>query len=332
MSITSKMYKALFEELNSNNYAEKNSIYRKYTCQCGEGILYSVSVGEKVRELSIPISTRSMKFPELKGIELSLVNLPEYSSSNQVYLQLRQKEDAESYIYEILVEDIRSYLSNVQNSKDFSSSTQKILKKWKEFFSSNKDIILSESKAQGLYGELLFLKELIEHKSPGVVDSWVGVSNATHDFYVGQNAFEIKTTSTQEPYEAHINNAYQLDNNDVNGKLYMRFYAFRRDSIGGRKLPELISIIRKQLKNDIFCLETFNRKIEQAGYIDAASPYYITGYTLREAYTFEVEEDFPKIHRNLIPKGVTNLKYNLSISNCLDFAIDDKDISIIIKG
>lgn len=332
MNLTMELYRALYGEIETKNYSLGSSVYRKVVCDCGEGILYSVSIKDKMRALSIPVSADDTKYPEVKGIELSLVTLKEYSNSDQVYLQIKQNKDTEIYIYEILIEDIRTSLSTVKSLKEFPSTIQRILKKWKKFFSSNKDILLSEINAQGLYGELLFLQTLINAKGANAIESWVGMTGATHDFYIGQDAVEIKTTATQTPYYAHINNEFQLDNNDVNGKLFLRFYAFRKSPIGGQKLPELISIIRKQLENDILFLDAFNSKLEEAGYIDAASPYYITGYTLREAYTFEVEEDFPKIHRNLIPKGVTNLKYNLSISNCLDFAIDDKDISIIIKG
>lgn len=332
MNLTMELYRALYGEIETKNYSLGSSVYRKAICDCGEGILYSVSIKDKMRALSIPVSADDTKYPEVKGIELSLVTLKEYSNSNQVYLQIKQNKDTEIYIYEILIEDIRTSLSKVKSSKEFPSTIQRVLKKWKKFFSSNKEILLSEINAQGLYGELLFLQTLINAKGANAIESWVGITSATHDFYIGQNAVEIKTTATQTPYYAHINNEFQLDNNDVNGKLFLRFYAFRKSPIGGQKLPELVSIIREQLENDILFLDAFNSKLEEAGYIDAASTHYTTGYTLREVYMFEVGEDFPKIQRESIPKGITNLKYNLSISNCLDYAIDCKDISTIIKG
>lgn len=44
-----------------------------------------------------------------------------------------------------------------------------------------------------------------------MVDSWAGPRNETHDFYIGSNAVEVKTTVKHAPYQAHINSEYQLD-------------------------------------------------------------------------------------------------------------------------
>ena len=299
MNKTIELYQALFKDLRSNSYGINSNIYRKYVCECGEGIVYSVSVRERARALSVPILTENKKltFPVWKGVEISLVTLPEYSSEDQLYIQLKQITGTESYIYEIVVEDIRKALAEAKHTKEFATVTQSILKKWKDFFGSGKNPILSEISAQGLYGELLFLKELIEELGSPVVNSWAGINNETHDFYIGQNAVEIKTTITQAPYMAHINSEYQMDDHDVNGQLFLRMYAFRKDSTGGQKLPELIHKIRKMLSSDSSILDLFNYKLLKAGFFDITENYYTMGYTQREIYSFEVKKGFPRVIR-----------------------------------
>ena len=70
-------------------------------------------------------------------------------------------------------------------------------------------------------------------------------NDETHDFYIASNAVEVKTTGTQAPYFAQISSEYQLDNSDVPGKLFLRFYAFRKSQSTGEKLPEIIARIRQ---------------------------------------------------------------------------------------
>ena len=333
MNKTSELYQELFRDLNSNNYGIDSSLYRKYLYDIGEGVVYSVSVRDRTRALSIPIpiENKKLSFPVWKGVDILLVTLPEYSDNNQLYIQLKQMPDTEAYIYEIVVEDIRKALEVADNIKDFATITQRILKKWKDFFSSGKKPILSEKSIQGLYGELLFLKELIDEFGCQIVNSWAGINNETHDFYIGQHAVEVKTTVKQAPYMAHINSEYQLDDQDVNGKLFLRMYAFRKNSNGGQRLPALVDELRSKLIMESNLLDLFNEKLLKAGYIDAAESFYIEGFTTREIYSFEVSKGFPRIIRIELMNGIYDLEYSVSIAQCMDFAIEAKDMMEALK-
>ena len=83
---------------------------------------------------------------------------------------------------------------------------------------------MSEERQQGLYGELLFLSECLDSQGLEAVSHWAGSEDETHDFYFGSHAVEVKTTSAQAPYFAHISSEYQLDNSDIPGKLFLRFF------------------------------------------------------------------------------------------------------------
>lgn len=333
MNKTIELYQELYNDLVSSTYGLDSNLYRKYLYDIGDGIVYSVSVKNRTRALSIPILQENKKiiFPVWKGVDIALVTLPEYSNDDQLFIQLRQMPDTEAYIYEIVVEDIRKALESANDIKDFANITQRILKKWKDFFSSGKKPVLSEKSAQGLYGELLFLKELIAEFGTQVVNSWAGVNNETHDFYIGQHAVEIKTSVTQAPYMAHINSEYQLDDQDVNGQLFLRMYAFRKDAIGGEKLPALIKELRRIFESEVSLLELFNEKLSKAGYLDSAESYYVDGYTIREKYTFEVKKGFPRIIRIELMNGIYDLEYSVSIAQCMDFAIETKDMMEVLK-
>lgn len=326
MNKSTELYTALLEDLMTNRYNPQNNIYRQYICKCGSGIVYSLAVNDRTRALSIPItdSDKDMSFPSWKGVNIALVYLPEYASNDQVYIQLSQMPDTEAYIYELVVEDLRKVLDNVDSPVQFAITVQKTLKKWKDFFSAGKKPVLSSAEEQGLYGELKFIKDTISILGNHIINSWSGVNRETHDFYIGQNAVEVKTTSTQAPYMAHINSEYQLDDNDINGELYLRMYALRKDKNGGETLPQLINSIRSIIDDDFSISESFNSKLQKAGYLDIAEEYYTTGFTLREKYTFVVTDGFPRILRKDLIHGIYNLEYSISVTQCMDFAVEEK--------
>lgn len=101
-----------------------------------------------------------------------------------------------------------------------------VLAKWKNFFASNKELVMTEKRQQGLYGELLFLSECLDSYGLESVSHWAGSEDETHDFYFGSHAVEVKTTSMQAPYFASISSEYQMDNSDLPGKLFLRFMHF----------------------------------------------------------------------------------------------------------
>lgn len=260
------------------------------------------------------------------------VIMPEYAPSNQLFIELQQMPGTESYIFEIVADDLRFAVDILPSRQGSTKAILDRLKKWKDFFATGKLPVLSEIKAQGLFGELLFLKELITEMGINAVNYWSGINNETHDFYIGQNAVEIKTTSTQAPYMAHVNSEYQLDDHDVNGKLFLRMYAFRKDKNGGQRLPNLIEEIRNMLSDDLFARNCFDGKLGKAGYLDVAADYYQDGYTIRDAYSFEVRNGFPRINKESVPNGIYNMEYSVAIAQCMDFAIEAKDLIKGIKG
>lgn len=334
MNKTLEIYHALLQELQTKSYDPGSRIHRQYTCQNKIGIIYSLSVGTRMRALGIPAdkTSQNVNFPVWKGVKIDLVIMPEYAPSNQLFIELQQMPGTESYIFEIVADDLRFAVDILPSRQGSTKAILDRLKKWKDFFATGKLPVLSEIKAQGLFGELLFLKELITEMGINAVNYWSGINNETHDFYIGQNAVEIKTTSTQAPYMAHVNSEYQLDDHDVNGKLFLRMYAFRKDKNGGQRLPNLIEEIRNMLSDDLFARNCFDGKLGKAGYLDVAADYYQDGYTIRDAYSFEVRNGFPRINKESVPNGIYNMEYSVAIAQCMDFAIEAKDLIKGIKG
>jgi hypothetical protein len=336
MNKTAKLYGDLIKELeNKKKYSPQNYVHRKYTCESGAiGIIYSVSVGQRTRAFSVPIQgeSKNLRFPLWKGIKIQLVTMPEYSDDEQKYIQLEQTPDSDAKIFEVVVEDIRECLEKLTSIGQTATEVYSVLKKWKNFFKSGRKPILSSMEEQGLIGELLFLRYLLKSFGENAVTFWSGPQKTEHDFYIGKNAVEVKTTVTQKPYRAHINNLAQLDDSQVSGSLFLKLYAFRKGGAGSIILPQIINNIRKILNHQQNLLDIFNEKLKEAGYFDSAEDYYTDEFTIRDEYSYEVKDGFPRLIKGDIPKGVYDVEYSISSDLCSNFALDAVTFSGLIKG
>lgn len=326
MSSTGEMYNALLQEIQERTLAPNKIISKKYTCMNGIGLIYSISSGMRMRNLAIPAdkTLHERQFPVWKGVKIELAAMPKYDDLSQMYIVLQQMPGTEAYIFEIVAEDLRRTVEKLTSSNSTADAVLNVLKRWRLFFSSGRIPVLTVSEAQGLYGELLFLKELLLRLGSNAVNTWYGEKN-THDFYIGQHAVEVKTSDKQAPYYAHINSEYQLDDSDVNGYLYLKMYALRSDRSGGQRLPTLIKTVRDLLKSDVAVLSIFDEKLKAVGYLDAAEDYYSNGYTVRDTYLFEVRPGFPRLIKKDIPKGIYHIEYDVSVSEGMNCAVEDDE-------
>lgn len=326
MSSTGEIYNALLQEIQKKTLAPNEIINKKYTCMNGIGLIYSIFSGIRMRALAIPADKTLYEgqFPVWKGVKIELASLPEYDDPSQLYVILQQMPGTEAYIFEIVAEDLRRTVEKMISSNSIMDAVLNVLTKWRVFFSSGRIPVLTASEAQGLYGELMFLKELLLRFGANAVNAWYGEKN-THDFYIGQHAVEVKTSDKQAPYYAHINSEYQLDDSDVNGHLYLKMYALRSDRSGGQRLPALIKMIRDLLRLDEAVLSIFDEKLEAEGYLDAAEDYYSNGYTVRDTYLFEVRSGFPRLIKKDIPKGIYHIEYDVSVSEGMNCAVEDDE-------
>lgn len=333
MSFTADIYNEIKNDIKKADKSVTLRAMRKITCNNGTEIVFSINISSGMKELYFCIGNYENKtqFPRWKGIDIDIVKLPAYGT-NDNYVALMQIPDSEGYIFEIIAEDLRLGVEQLKHSEDTLKILVMILTKWKDFFQTEKELLMSEERQQGLYGELLFLAECINEMGIKSVAHWAGSDAETHDFYIGSSAVEIKTTSSKSPYYAHISSEYQLDDKDIPGELLMRMYALRKSQSTGESLPEIVSKIREILQTDQKVLQQFNAKLLKYGYWDEASEYYTTGYFVRDNYYFSVCTNFPRLIKTDIPNGVSDIKYAVSIAQCMEFSIDKKEAFLILKG
>lgn len=333
MSFTADIYNRILSDISAGSSQHFPFAMRLVKFDNGIMIAFAVNIATRMRSAFLSVTSEAPKsrFPHWKGVEIEIATLPAYEIDTP-FVSLSQLPNSASDIFEIVIEDLRSQLEAAENTEESLSVIIRILTKWKNFFASDKELLMSEERQQGLYGELLFLSECLDSQGLNAVSHWAGSEDETHDFYFGPHAVEVKTTSAQAPYFACISSEYQLDKSDITGDLFLRFYALRRSHSGGETLPERIAAIRGRLCEDVLILQKFNEKLKKYGYFDEAADSYTFGYYQRDLYCFAVDNGFPKITKETIPLGVADLTYRVSITLCLPYAQDIKAVFEILNG
>ena len=333
MSFTADIYKEILSDVTAGTNCTLPFAMRMVKFDNGIMVVFAVNIATRLRAAFLSVASEASKnrFPHWKGVEINTAALPAYGIDTP-FVVLSQLPNSASDMFEIVVEDLRNQLKAAKNNEESLTVIIEVLAKWKEFFAADKELIMSEIRQQGLYGELLFLNECMNFQGAEAVLHWAGSEDETHDFYFGPNAVEVKTTSVQAPYFASISSEYQLDNGDVPGKLFLRFYAFRKSHSGGEKLPELIAEIRGRLGENLSMMQKFNEKLKKYGYFDEAEDSYTIGYYQRDNYCFAVKDSFPRITKDIVPLGVADLTYRVSITSCMPYAQDTQSVLETLKG
>ena len=327
-NFSTEIYQEIINDLNSKKYSpETFALERKHVCNNGVPLIYSVTLNGRLRRLSIPLDEKipENSFPRWKGITLGIISGSDYFPEKKPFLMMGQRLENEDVIFETLTEDIRTRIEALPSNTGAAKTTQNVLEEWKRFFQNNKAIVLSPEAEQGLFGELLFLKKLILNFGIEMIDTWNGPDKSVHDFYLNNNAVEVKTTSGQEPYKVHINNLHQLDDSEIKKNLYLKAYAFRKDT-GGKKLPDLVKEVRQIFNDDSWRLKKLNDMLLKAGYLDASASFYTKGYTVCDEYTFKIKEGFPRITKKDISIGLSKVEYDLELHACRSFAVSETDL------
>lgn len=326
MSFTTDIYKKILDDISQRNDFPGSHASRLISYKGENHIVFSINVISGLREAFIALAELPDRigFPKWHGISIDVVQLPAYGDKH--YIRFTQLPQSADYIFEIVIEDLRASVESLDSLEATLSTVFAILLKWKRFFQSERDPLMSDELQEGLYGELLFLDWAIANVGTSAVARWTGGARETHDFYFASHAVEVKTTSKKEPYYAAISSEYQLDNSDIPGRLFMCFYALRKSNGSGERIPEIVQRIREMLIDDPSAKMLFEEKLIQYGYLDAVADLYSTGFYLREEYCFEVSGETPRIIRSMYKPGVSKVTYDLSIAQCMPYVISKEDL------
>lgn len=256
--------------------------------------------------------------PKWKGME-GKDNLISEKTGTKRVLSFEQLEGYDQAIFINVMQDVCNDLGPI-DKKFCVSTVKRTLQKWSVFFQFEKDYVLSANVQQGLYSELWVLEKLINQNGSMALGYWTGYNSESHDFYIGKDAVEIKSSSAKGPEKIKISNEYQLDDTGVIGLLYLLYLNMKKSKVDGEVLPEIVE--RIMLRLDYAQKEMFKDKLFKVGYVYAMPELYTYHFRVREESCFIVKDNFPRITPKNVNKGIGDVEYVVSLDACRSYEVE----------
>ncbi|MFA7116835.1 MAG: PD-(D/E)XK motif protein [Bacteroidales bacterium] len=306
-------------------YAEKDFIVY-CTCQNPEkncGIAFSLNKNIKI-DLSY--------FNNLKDIKLECIIDSSFIDNNMLIIKLINNNYLD--VFSVLCNNLFQIIKGITDTKKVVATIINQLKKWEFLFDKINGKGLSPIEQQGLFGELFFLRKILNLtlKYDKIVSSWVGCDNAPQDFLIDDNAIEVKT-SIGNGKKISISNESQLDETSLNN-LFLSHLSLGISEDKGETLNNLIQSIKDKISLDIVSLNLFDTKLLHVGYFNNHKFQYDNKYyIMKNEKNYQIKGDYPRIKKSKLLKGVENVKYSIDIELCQDYLINQKFLNnIIIKS
>lgn len=227
--------------------------------------------------------------------------------------------------------DIVSYTMYIPNEAEQVSIFCIKINSWKNIFSKGATDILTLEEQVGLFGELEFIRTMIDegiHTSV-VIDAWKGANAEDKDFLFKGTGVEVKSSIKQDKL-VKISNIRQLDTTGFNN-LFLYNYSFVRSNGGKYTLPSQVDDIRSLLVGSPY-LDEFEAKLLNVGYHDSDKDSYPSSYTISMEDIYHVTDNFPRLTKIVIPEPILDVNYIVDLNVCDSYLINYSYFIEMIKG
>jgi hypothetical protein len=187
---------------------------------------------------------------------------------------------------------------------------------------------LSMNSARGLYGEFLVLKSYLDNKiypQYEILNGWHRPAPANHDFDYTDFSLEVKTVS-RDSTTIKITSEHQLMSIEEKP---IKLQLFRIENINKSNedsLGILYNEIRAVLESRL--VNTFEIKCAEDAFCEYLGPDYTAldyRFTVMEDFLYDVDQQtFPRIRKEKIDSGISNISFNIDISAIVDFKISQQ--------
>ena len=258
----------------------------------------------------------NLRLPQLLGIELILT---EGSERDKLRIVLKLRNNEWWQVFYVLCCDIVE-TSSREPLMAFENVLLARLVKWQSMLKLLSERRLSPQELQGLWGELMFLREHVAPKFGWKfgIDAWKGPCGNPQDFSIEDAAIEIKTLQNTGRGEVKISSFDQLD--PIGDKMFLHVLVVGTadGDASAMSLNELVANIRESIGANTVVKDEFDGVLTRAGYI-CEKEYDLSRFVVTAEYTYEVREGFPRVRKSKLPIGVESGSYTISLSNCDKF-------------
>ena len=259
----------------------------------------------------------------LKGLN---IDLRQTSDNTFQHLVLTLQSSNNQDIFYLFCQSVISVIKNISEATIALTLIFNQAKRWKIFLSGKNVSLLSPEMARGLFGELIFLENLLErgYNDKYAIQAWTGPDRIQQDFILGNKAVEIKSYSGREKNSIRISSENQLETTLKNLFLVAFKITSQADSPSSVSLNDLVSRIEEKLTS-LETTDDYLRLLNSYGY--APLPEYNTyKFICDHGKYYEINSDFPKIIRSKLQDGISNVSYNLELESIEKYLVDDEKV------
>ena len=246
----------------------------------------------------------------------------------QLKLILRNADHADIFGY--LCANLIEYTRGIEK-KDADQAIPVVLMqlgRWQGMLRRGRLDLLSENQQIGLFGELLFLRDIILKRFPVdlAVQSWRGPYGDEQDFSINNTLVEVKTQRDTSDHNLGISSLNQLDISSGPIFLCHQTIGINDEPTTGRSIRELVLQMTSEIKNiSPSSSDTFLAALHEVGYSDREE-YTAPLRSLQSRAVYQVTDAFPRITPNMLHPGIVSGQYTIAISAVAPYEIEDTKI------
>lgn len=248
-------------------------------------------------------------------------------------LVLYQEPDQSIEIFDNVMQSI--YDNIIHNlGEDLFSTLYTVLDQWKNFFMRKRDGKLTIEEQMGLYGELYFFRAWLNKfpdAPPTIIDYWKGPLMNRIDYVAAKTGVEIKTICPKIREDIRISSERQLELTPIIKYLYLYVLRVEISDTEGESLfdilTDIITILSTRAPSTIVSLDNLLLELRII-----KEDYTESKFSVLEELAYKVDDDFPKLTPNMLPKGVSYISYSVDLSHCEEFEVDSRDVYYLNNG
>lgn len=265
------------------------------------------------KTLALIIEQVDLNFQSTKLIEVKITTRQDGKKAVRFSLI----DDMETDIFYRFCEDIFESTKNVIPNESLKVINNR-WNRWINMFKNPHLLIMGEKEIRGLIGELVFLRDFMfnRYSIEKSIESWMGPLGSHKDIEIENTWYEIKTCY-QSSKSITISSIEQLDSN-INGYLCIveleNSNKYVLESITLNKLVEEITnmIADEKIKQE------FIKKLTTTGY-SYFEEYDNYVYFCKRINKYLVNDNFPRLKKQELPKEIATVSYELLIPNLKEF-------------
>lgn len=233
---------------------------------------------------------------------------------------------AENYsdVFYVLIDDLIDAAIKAQGAEAGGQAIMQRLRRWERLLETSLHG-LSKSAQKGLFGELYVLENISE--TIGIsraIEAWLGPEAGTRDFEIDEAGIEVKTTTAKGALSVQISSERQLELIAIK-QLFLWCVSIEKVS-RGTNLNSAVDKIRLLIGADDSRMESFQKKLLRVGYLESDKHRYQTDYVVRDAFIYQVDNQFPSITSETLDNCVYDVTYRIMLEGCVEWLVSRDEI------